>query len=237
MTPRIRVVLQLTVLCLALAVSSFASANVYLYVVNGIPGRDIAANLNPGFPIDISIDGDCLVRGLTFDNTSGPLSFSAGTYDLQISESNSLAACTNPPVVTAQVALTGGTSMSAVAALNSVGQPTLLQFSDDLSPVATGDARFVFANSADASGLEATLTQVGVKNPKIFTVTAAPGAKGHMTVPSGSYLIQVFASGSTTVLASEQIALNNQSVTLTYAVGETANNSIGLINRVVRDVF
>src|SRR5271155_2058838 len=115
MNNRTRVVLQLAALCLALAASSFAADNAYLYVVNGIPGRAIAANLNPGFPVDILINGDCLVRGLTFDNTSGPLSFSAGTYDLQISESNSLAACTNPAVATAQVALTGGASVSVVA--------------------------------------------------------------------------------------------------------------------------
>jgi hypothetical protein len=237
MNLRTSVILQLAAVWLALAVSSFAADNAYLYIVHGVPGRDIGASFNPGFPVDISINGDCLVRGLTFDNTSGPLSFTPGTYEVQVSEANSLAACTNPPAVTAQVALAGGASVSAVAALNSAGQPSVLQFSDDFSSVAAGEARFVFADAADSPGLEATLTKVGVKDPPVLSVKANAGAEGHVTVASGVYLIQVYAAGNTTVLASEQIALNNQSVTLTYAVGEAANSSIGLINRVVRDVF
>lgn len=228
-------VLQLA-LWFALGASSFAANNAYLYLVHGIPGRDVADNLNPGFPIDILISGDCLVRGLTFGNTSGPLSFSAGTYDVQISDANSLAACTNPPVITSQVTLTSGASVSAVAALSG-GQPTLLQFADNLSPVAPGNARFVFANAANAPALEATLTQVNVKNPKTFTLTADPDAQAIASVPAGTYLVQVVATGSATVLASEQIDLGDQSATFTYAAGEAANNSVGLINRVVRDVF
>jgi hypothetical protein len=228
-------VLQLA-LWFALGASSFAANNAYLYLVHGIPGRDVADNLNPGFPIDILISGDCLVRGLTFGNTSGPLSFSAGTYDVQISDANSLAPCTNPPVITSQVTLTSGASVSAVAALSG-GQPTLLQFADNLSPVAPGNARFVFANAANAPALEATLTQVYVKNPKTFTLTADPDAQAIASVPAGTYLVQVVATGSATVLASEQIDLADQSATFTYAAGEAANNSVGLINRVVRDVF
>ena len=228
-------VLQLA-LWFALGASSFAANNAYLYLVHGIPGRDVADNLNPGFPIDILISGDCLVRGLTFGNTSGPLSFSAGTYDVQISDANSLAPCTNPPVITSQVTLTSGASVSAVAALSG-GQPTLLQFADNLSPVAPGNARFVFANAANAPALEATLTQVNVKNPKTFTLTADPDAQAIASVPAGTYLVQVVATGSATVLASEQIDLADQSATFTYAAGEAANNSVGLINRVVRDVF
>jgi hypothetical protein len=228
-------VLQLA-LWFALGASSFAANNAYLYLVHGIPGRDVADNLNPGFPIDILISGDCLVRGLTFGNTSGPLSFSAGTYDVQISDANSLAACTNPPVITSQVTLTSGASVSAVAALSG-GQPNLLQFADNLSPVAPGNARFVFANAANAPALEATLTQVNVKNPKTFTLTADPDAQAIASVPAGTYLVQVVATGSATVLASEQIDLGDQSATFTYAAGEAANNSVGLINRVVRDVF
>jgi hypothetical protein len=92
--------LQLAALCLALGASAFAANDGYLYIVHGIPGREIADNLNPGLPIDILVSGDCLVRGLTFGNTSGPFSFSAGAYDVQISLANSLAPCTNAPILT-----------------------------------------------------------------------------------------------------------------------------------------
>ena len=62
----------------------------------------------------------------------------------------------------------------------------------------------MFVQSADAGALEATLTQVGVKDPKTFTVTASSGKQQGINVPDGTYLVQVPASGSTTGLATEQ---------------------------------
>jgi len=233
---RTRGVLQLAALLLVLGAFSFASDDAYLYIVHGIPGRDIADNLNPGLPIDILFSGDCLVRGLTFGNISGPLSFSAGTYAVQISLANSLAPCTNAALIDSQVTLTAGASVSAVAAISG-GQPALLDFTDNLSAVAPGNARFVFVNCADAPALQAALTQLYVKNPKTFPITASPGAQQAVSVPAGTYLVQVVAAGGTTVLASEQIDLADQSATFTYAGGEAANNSVGLINRAIRDVF
>ncbi len=155
---------------------------------------------------------------------------------MQVSLANTETPCSNPAFVSSQVNLTAGASVSAVAAISGT-QSTLLQFTDNLSPVVPGNARFVFANSADAPALQATLTQLYVKHPKTFTVTASPAAQQPIAVPDGTYLIQVTASGSTTVLTSETIFLADQSVTFTYAGGETLNNSVGLINRAVRDVF
>ena len=148
---RTRVCFQLAALCFVLAAYSFAADNAYLYIVHGIPGRDIADNVNPGFPIDVLIDGEsCLARGLTFDNTSGPLSFAAGTYRVQISEDNTLAPCTNPVIILdSEVTLKSGESVSAVAAISG-GEPTLLLFTDNLSPLPPGYGRFVLAQTADA---------------------------------------------------------------------------------------
>ena len=172
MKRRTRVVMQLAALCFVLAAYGFAADDAYLYIVHGIPGRDIAESLNPGFPIDVLVNGEsCLERGLAFGTTSGPLSFSPGTYDVQISEANTLAPCTNPSIITAKVALPAGANVTAVAAISG-GEPTLLQFADNLTPVTPGYARFVLVQSADAGALQATLTQLGVKDPKTFTVTA-----------------------------------------------------------------
>src|SRR5271163_1338148 len=223
MNLRTRVVLQLAALCLvlglALDASAFAESTAYLYIVHGIPGRDVADNLNPGLPIDVLVSGDCVIRGLTFDNTSGPLSLPAGTYSVQISLANSLAPCTSAALIDSSVTLGGGANVSAVAAISG-GQPVLLTFTDNLSAVTPGNARFVFANSADSPALKATLTQLDVKNPQTFTVTSSPGGQEALTIPYGTYQVQIFAVGSTTVLTSENISLPNQSVTLSYAEGE-----------------
>jgi len=228
--------MQLATLCFVLAAYGFAADNAYLYIVNGIPGRDIASNLNPTYPIDVLISGVCQSRGLAFGIVDGPLSFSPGTYDVQLSEANTLAPCTNPAIIDSQVTLTGGTTMSAVAAV-STGQPSLMLFTDGLAKVTAGNARFVLSHAADAAGLQATLTQVGVTKPKTFTVTADPGKEGTITIPADTYLVQVVLTGSTTVLASETINMADQSVSLTYATGEAANNSVGLVNKTVQLVF
>jgi hypothetical protein len=233
---RTRVVLQLAALCFVLAAYSFAADNAYLYIVHGIPGRDVAANSNPGFPVDVLIDGVCQTRGLAYGSTDGPLTFSPGTYDVQISAANTLAPCTNTPVIDAEITLTAGENVSAVAAI-STGTPTLLRFSDNLSPVAAGKARFVLTDAAEGGELLATLTQLGVANPVSFTVTADPGKEGAITVPAGTYVVQVVLDGTTTVLASETIALPNLSTTFTYAAGEVANGSVGLFNKAVQEVF
>jgi hypothetical protein len=234
---RTRVVFQLAALCLAMGAYGFAADNAYLYIVHGIPGRDVAKNLSPVFPIDVLINGDtCLPRDVATGIVSGPFSFPAGTYEVLISEANSLAPCTNTPIINSQVNLTAGASVSAVLALSG-GQPILHQYTNDLSTVAAGNARFTLVQVVDDSALQATLTQVGVKNPQTFTVTTSPGKQGAIAVPYGTYLIQLMVSGNTTVLASDTMALGNQSATFAYATGESINNSVTLVNKTVLDVF
>jgi hypothetical protein len=234
---RTRVVFQLAALCLMLGAFALAQDNAYLYIVHSIPGRDIADNLNPGYPIDVLVNGkDCLVRGLAFGSSSGPFTVAAGTYTLAIGEANTLEPCSNAPVLSSSVTLKAGDNLSAVAAL-SASQPTLITLTDDLFSVVPGNARFVFAQVADAPTLVATLTQLYVKTPLTFTITSAPGTEQWAGVPAGTYLVEITAEGSTTVLSSQQMTLADQSVTLAYASGEALNNTVGLVTRTVRDVF
>ncbi len=233
---RTRVVLQLAALFLALGASALAQ-NAYLYVVHALPGRDLADNLNPQLPVDILIDGkSCLTHSLTFGNTTSPYTLAAGTYEVQISLADTLAPCTNPAVLDSQVTLTAGESITAVAAISST-QPVLQLFTENLVSVVPGNARFVFVNSADAPALEATLIQVGVKNPLTFTGSANPGAQTYIAVPAGEYLIQITEVGSTNVLTSQTMSLADQSIVFSYASGETLNKTVQLVNRTVRDVF
>jgi hypothetical protein len=230
---RTRVVCQLAALCFVLAASSFAADNAYLYIVQGIPGRDIAENLNPGLPVDVLINGDtCIPRDLSFESIVGPYTFSPGTYEVLVSESNTLAPCTNTPIINSQVTLTSGASVSAVIAISG-GSPTLLQFTNNVSSVAADKARFVLSHAADAGELLATLTQQNVTNPKTFTMTADPGKQGTITIPSGTYLVEVTLDGSTTVFASETISVGGQSATFLYAVGEAANKSVRVVRKTV----
>ena len=70
---RIRVCLQLAAVCLLLGAYGMAAETSYLYIVQGISGRDISDTLNPGLPIDVLLNGEsCQPRALTFGTSNGP---------------------------------------------------------------------------------------------------------------------------------------------------------------------
>jgi hypothetical protein len=83
----------------------------------------------------------------------------------------------------------------------------------------------------------ATLTQLNITNPKTFTMTADPGKEGTLTIPSGTYRVEVTLDGSTTVLPSETLSVSRQSATFIYAVGQATNNSVRLARKTVPEVF
>ena len=82
--------------CVSLGANAFAAEDANLYFVHGIPGRDVAANAEPTFPVDVPINDEvCYLHGFTFGGTNGPLTVPPGEYD------------TNSPSVDSTVALGG----------------------------------------------------------------------------------------------------------------------------------
>jgi len=230
--------LQLTVLCLALCAAGFAASDASLYVVHGIPGRDVAATLNPSLPVDVLLNDDvCYFKGLIFGSSSGPLTLPAGNYDIKISSANSLAPCTNPVLAETSAVLSPGSATTVVAALNANGAPALLSLNDNLNPVKAGYARFTFAHAADANTLQITLTQELVKNPKPRTFTINSGQEVIVDLPVGTYSLQATVSGGTTPFLSETVFASNQSVEWMYFVGAASNSSLSVVSRLTRDVF
>lgn len=72
MKHHIRLSFALALLCVVMSTAVFASDNASLYVVHGIPGRDISETTDPAFPVDILLNDEvCNVHGLTFGTISG----------------------------------------------------------------------------------------------------------------------------------------------------------------------
>jgi hypothetical protein len=233
-----RSVLQLIIAGLALSAASFAAEDATLYIVHGIPGRDISATTNPSLSVDVFLnDSVCYLRGTTFGASSGPLTLPAGDYDIKISMANSLAPCTNSPILETTAKLTAGSTTTAVAALNGSGIPTVLSFIDNFTPVKAGDVRFTIANAADAPVLTVTLTQEFVKQPNTETVTVTAGKEISVALPFGTYAVQATTSGSTTPLVTQAVFAPNQAADLLYFVGAASNGSLTLVSRQILDVF
>jgi hypothetical protein len=226
---------SLIVLCLALSTLTFAADNAYLYLVHGIPGRDVASSADPTLPVDVLLNDDvCVERGATFGSVFGPLILPPGQYRLKISPANSFVPCSNSPLIDSNVALKAGGNMSAIAALDEKGQSAVLIFPNDFASVAEGKARITLTNAGDAPVLQVTLQSVTTKQK--FTYTVNPGGRLVAALPAGVYSIEVESNG--TVLVPPQILnVPSLSATLIYAVGSAGNGSLGLVTKTVKHVF
>jgi len=227
----VRLTLTLAVLCAALSTASLASS---MYLVQGIPGRDYAAATDPVFPLDILLNDEvCYVHGLPYGNIIGPLTFDPGSYNVKVSIANSLAPCSNSPLIDRAVTIEARTDISAVLALDEAGKPTLLTFTNDLSPVTTGMARVLFAQAAGTPAVQVILQNTTTM--KVYTYSVKPDTLLAADLPAGNYTVEI-KQGTTTLAASTFLALDSQSVDLLYAVGQVANNTVALATRTLKNV-
>jgi hypothetical protein len=228
MKKSIRFTFVLALLCTAMSSAMLAADNAYLYLVHGIPGLDVASTYDPQFPVDVLLNDEvCYIHGSAFGTITGPLTFEPGTYDVKISPANSLAPCSNSPLIDSTLSLDSGKSISA-------GAPALDLFTNNFSAVAANNARLTFALAADA-----TAVQVIVENSatqKLYTYSVNPGALLDVTLPSGNYTVEV-NQGTTTVVPATGLDLFSQSVTMLFAVGEGKNGTVTLQTRTVRNVI
>lgn len=236
MKNRIRLTLALALLCVAtMRTAAFGSENAYMYLVQGIPGLDYSSSTDPQFPVDVLInDESCYARGLAFGTILGPLTFTPGSYDVKISVANSLAPCSESPLVDSTVTLDGGKNVSAVFALDSSGAPTLQTFTNNFGAVTAGNARISFALAADSPAVQVILQNTSTQ--KLYTYSANPGTLLNEVLPAGNYTIEV-NEGTTTLVASTSLTLSSQSVVMIFADGKESNSTISLQTKTVRNVI
>jgi len=230
----VRLTLALALFCIA-STAMLASDNAYLYLVNGIPGHDYASSTDPEFPMDVLLnDETCYEHGLSFGTIAGPLTFVPGTYDVKVSVANSLAPCSNAPLIDSSVTLDSAQNVSAVIALSQSGSPTLLTFTNKFSSVPASDGRILFAQAADAPAVQVILQNTSTM--KLYTYSVNPGALLDEELPADDYTVEI-NQGTTTLIPSTTIDLYSQSVTLLFAVGEASNNTVSLETKTIRNVI
>jgi hypothetical protein len=235
MRKNIRLTFALALVCAAMSTAALASENAYLYLVQGIPGLDYSTTTDPQFPVDVLInDETCAIHGLGFGTINGPMTFVPGSYDIKISVANTLAPCSETPIVDSTVTLDGGENMSAVLALSSSGTPALDTFKNLFSPVTAGYARISFALAADSAAVQVVFQNTSTQQK--YTYTANPGVLLDESLPAGDYTVSV-SQGTTTLVASVPVNLYDQSVTLLFATGEASNNTVTLQTKTVRNVI
>jgi hypothetical protein len=215
-----------------------APAPATFLVVHGIPGRDVAATLDPVLPVDVLIAGKyCLLQGFTFGSIAGPFEVPAGAYPVAISLANPVAPCSNTPVISATVTLAAGSTSSIVAALSSTSAPTALVFDDTLAIVGLGDQRLMAHHAADAPEVQVTVTNAG-GGAESETFNLYRGTEKSATVPARpGFSVSISPIGSTAVIGPVTVTPGNRGLALIYAVGSAKTGSATLISKVLPNVF
>jgi hypothetical protein len=171
---------------------------------------------------------------LAFGLIGGPLTLAAGSYDVKVSVADSLAPCTDTPLVDSTIKIDAEKDYSAVLALSSNGTPALLTFTNNFASVAANMGRVLFAQAADAPAVQVILQNTTTL--KLYTYTVQPGALLDVTLPADTYTVEV-NQGTTTLVPSTTVVLSSQSAALLYAIGEASNNTVSLVTKTIKDVI
>ena len=203
-----------------------AASPATVYIVHGINGQDLG--LASALPVDVSVDGACALRGLTFKQVAGPVALPAGPHTVAVAPANATNPCGNAPVIgPATLTFVAGTTYSVVAHLTATGKPTASQFVDDVSAVQDDNARLGLYHTAFAPAVDVLLSR-GHRSITVPNVVNGQGATA--VLKAGPWTVAVNLAGTrTTVLGPAALRLASQTATFGYVVG-SATNGLSLVS-------
>jgi hypothetical protein len=228
------------VVALAIALSTFGTAfassgNASVYVIHGIPGRDISPAIDPALPVDVSVNGACALTDFKFGQTVGPLSLSAGSYAIAISlaDNDPATGCNSAPVIgPAHFYFHNRENATVIAHLTEGGAPTATKFTNDVRRLGENRARLAVRHTANAPKVDIGLYRgdrevghlTGLYNPYELKTT----------VRAGDYSAAIFpAGGLSPVFGPVPLSLAARNLTIVYAVGSLANGTFTVLPQVI----
>ncbi|MDJ0923313.1 MAG: DUF4397 domain-containing protein [Acidimicrobiia bacterium] len=178
----------------------------------------------PGLTVDVYLNGNLIIPGFAPDTVLGPVLLPATEYDVAIypAGANPLA---GPPAISGTTTLPAGANASIVAHLDAAGMPTLSVFVNDLSEIASGQARLVVRHTAAAPAVD--IVANGALN--LFENVTNPN-EGQADVAAGTYGVTINAAGTSTVaFDAGDVTLPEGQSTIVYAVGSLTGGSFKLL--------
>jgi hypothetical protein len=219
---------------LALLSTASASDSASVRVAHGIPGQDLGAD--PALPVDVLVnDSICLLEGFTFGEFAGPVELAPGTYNIKISLADPGNACSNSPVIEADVPFAAGEDATVIAHLSEAGDPTASKFTDDLSRTGFVKSRLIVHHTAAAPTVD-----VEVRRPSFFGRTLniddfSHGDQASAEAWPGRWKVSISPAGaSDPVFGPVPLNVRPFRTYLVYAVGSVDTGSFTLLVEPVR---
>lgn len=181
----------------------------------------------PDTPVDVYVNGDRTLDDFQPGDLAGPLELPAGTYSVAITAAD--AADDSAPVIgPIDLELAAGTNYTAVAHLESGGDPTATLFTNDISTTAAGEGRITVRHTAAAPAVDVlagdTAVVEGLENPNEQVLDLA----------AGTISASVAAAGTTDPLIGPADVQVEEGVnTILYAWGSLDDDNLQLATQTI----
>jgi hypothetical protein len=204
-------------------------ADATLRVGHGIPGKDVSDALDPALPVDVCVGSTPIITGFTFGTIAGPFSLPAGTYPVDISLANTLAPCSNDPVLSKNFTLNDGDNVTIMAHLEEGGGLTATAFDNALAMAPeAGSAKIVAHHLANAPAVNFSVQKF------IRTLLTVPGVENGMQaaadLEAGLLNINISPSGSNLpIIFQRKVNFTAGLTYIAYAVGSLENGTFTIM--------
>jgi hypothetical protein len=186
--------------------------------------------------VDVQINDTCVIKGAAFGDVAGPFALPAASYTVKVSLANTATPCSSPAALQTTAALQAGATSFGVVSVNAAHQVIGQFFQPALDPIPVGQSRVIIANLSDAA-LTASLTPT-TNNPANSVSNIAPLTDQTVLAPSAAYTGAVFLAGTQTqVFGPIPADLLSRNLYFFVLAGLTANNSIQVIEKEIKDVL
>lgn len=186
-----------------------------VYIVQGVADSRMA----------VTVDGTLVAGDAAAKAVIGPLTLSAGQHTVSAKNPSGSAA------VSATVTLTAGTSVDTVLhrQVDPSKPPAITVFPNDLSPVVAGNGRLVVAHTATVGPADVRVNQ------KVLFANIASGEALTLTVPAGTYPVDIVPNATTgpVVLGPVDLPVGGNALTRVFAIGVAATSSMDAIVQVL----
>lgn len=203
--------------------------NASVYVVHGIQGQDL--DLDAVLPVDVAVDGGCLLQGFTYGQIAGPLSLAPGTYNIKVGLADPANPCSAPAVIEADVPFVAGEVAVVIAHLTADKTPTASKFQLDMSATDEARSRITLHHTAAAPAVDIRLhgTVCDWQGNRAFK-GVPNGGQGALTVPPGRWDVSLLPAGTDTpALGPQPLTIDSSQAYLIFAVGSVDDDSLTLL--------
>ena len=192
-----------------------ATSKASLFVIQGVAAATTT----------LTLDGKVLRAGAPAKTVAGPVSVSAGRHTVTARPDD------GSPPVQATVTVGAGASVDVVLhrQADATKAPVFTSYVNDLSPVTSGSARLTVAHTAAVGPAD-----IRVRG-KVLFANVANGEELSLTVPAGTYPVEIVPAASTgpVVLGPVDLPVTKGTLTRVFAIGVAATSSMDAVVQVL----